>query len=126
MTAGLRALLAIAVAVGLFTSARLAWSEATVGEACPSLGSVPACYIAFGAYLLMAIGLAEKFTSGGGSGYRVRFVLGLVTAGGLALLGSAMELVQGNVCPRVGIIPMCYLSLTFCVAIGALFRQTAR
>ncbi len=126
MTASFRALLAFLVAVGLLTSSRLAWREGTVGEACPSLSSVPACYIAFAAYLLMALGLVAKFNSRDGIIYRNIFVLGLAIAGGLALFGSVMELVQGDVCPRAGVIPMCYLSLAFCAAIGLLFWHTAQ
>ena len=54
------------------------------------------------------------------------FYAGLGVAGGLALLGSALELIKGNVCPLAGSIPMCYISLAMSILIGGLFWGTAR
>ena len=54
------------------------------------------------------------------------FWLGLLAAGGLALLGSGMELAKGDVCPKAyGWLPMCYVSLAFSVLIGVLFALMA-
>jgi hypothetical protein len=51
---------------------------------------------------------------------------GLGVAGGLALLGSALELTQGNVCPLAGNIPMCFISLAMSILIGGLFWGITR
>lgn len=108
------------VGFGFFSSGRLAWLQWTTGEACPVVGSVPACYVAFAGYLGMVIGLAVVATSGE-AWARSLFYAGVGVAGGLALLGSALELVNGNVCPRAVRVPMCYISLAMSLLIGALF-----
>lgn len=111
------------VAFGFWGSGRLAWRELTTGEACPVVGSVPACYVAFAGYLAMVIGLAFVKRN---SWARKSFYAGVLIAGGLALVGSTMELVQGNVCPRVGEVPMCYLSFGMSLWIAAAFVVTTR
>lgn len=120
---GLRIFLIALVAFGTYSSGRLAWREWSTGEACPIVGSVPACYVAFVGYMFMAIALVGvskvKWLSNA-------FYTGFAIAGGLALLGSVLELVKGNVCPRVGSIPMCYISLAMSLVIGALFYFTTK
>ncbi len=108
------------VLFGLWGSTKLAWQQALAGGACPLMGPVPACYIAFASYVAMTAGLAMM---GRRDWSRRLFLVGLLGAGGLALIGSLLELVQGHVCPRAGIVPMCYLSLGFCVLIGVLFSR---
>jgi hypothetical protein len=49
------------------------------------------------------------------------FFAGLAVAGGLAMIGSILELLEGQVCPRVGTVPMCYVSLGLAALIGFLF-----
>lgn len=118
-----RGLLYLLVCFGFASSSRLAWREWTTGEACPVVGSVPACYVAFAGYLAMLIGLVVALI-----GMRLPriFYTGLVIAGGLALVGSVLELVQGNVCPRMNgtSIPMCYVSLAMSLVIGVLYRTS--
>ncbi len=113
------------VGFGFYSSARLAWRQWTTGEACPVVGSVPACYVAFAGYLAMAIGLVVAVTSGA-SWARSLFYVGVGVAGGLALFGSALELIKGNVCPRAGNVPMCYISLAMSLLIGGLFWSMTR
>ena len=52
---------------------------------------------------------------------RYAFFTGAAIAGGLALVGTILELVKGNVCPRVGAIPMCYISFAMSLLIVAMF-----
>ena len=114
------------VAIGLWSSARLSYRQYQSGEACPILGPVPACYIALAGYVMMSIGVAVAITR---MPWNLSWVfwLGLAAAGGLALLGSAMELVKGDVCPKAyGWLPMCYVSLAFSVVIGILYALTTR
>ncbi len=109
-------LLYVLIGFGLYNSSRLAWREWSNVEACPVVGSVPAYYVAFAGYLLLIVGLIGVSRI---SSMRAVFWTGLVIAGGLALVGSIMELVIGSICPRAGSIPMCYISL-----IGVLFRAS--
>jgi len=115
-----RLALAGLVLVGSWGSGRLSWRQWSVGEACPVVGSVPACYVAFAGYIGMVAGLALV---GQVAWARSLFYTGLAAAGGLALIGSGMELLRGDVCPRVGAVPTCYVSLGLSVLIGVLFWQ---
>ena len=119
----LRMVLFLLVGFGFFSSGKLAWREWTTGEACPVVGSVPACYVAFAGYLAMTVSLlvAMSFTAPWAGPL---FYTGVSVAGGLALVGSALELVKGDVCPRAGSIPMCYISFAMSILIGVLYWRT--
>ena len=121
----IRLVVFVLVGFGFYSSTRLAWRQWTTGEACPIVGSVPACYVAFAGYLAMVIGLVVAVIFGA-SWARSVFYVGVSVAGGLALFGSALELIKGNVCPRVGSIPMCYISLAMSLLIGGLFWSMTR
>ncbi len=116
----LQLVLQLLVGVGAVSSFRLAAEQWRTGEACPVIGSVPACYVAFAGYGLMVIG----FIVAKATGRRLLFRVGLGIAGGLALLGTTLELIQGNVCPRAGSVPLCYVSLAMSLAILWLFERT--
>jgi hypothetical protein len=114
------------VMLGLWSGARLSYSHYQSGEACPILGIVPACYIAFAGYLMMALALAVT-TAKPELNLSWIFWLGLLAAGGLALVGSGLELAKGDVCPKAfGWLPMCYISLAMSIVIGGLFWRTMR
>jgi hypothetical protein len=119
------ALIALVV-LGLWSSSRLAYSHYQSGEACPILGIVPACYIALAGFLMMASSVAATIARPELS-LSWMFWFGLLAAGGLALLGSGMELAKGDVCPKAyGWLPMCYVSLAFSVLIGILYALMSR
>jgi len=113
------------VGFGVWSGGRLSYQHYLSGEACPILGAVPACYVAFAGYLMMAAVLVAAL-----AGFQLPswlFWSGLAVAGGLALLGSVFELVKGNICPRAfGWLPMCYVSLAFSIAIGILYSNFTR
>ena len=114
------------VALGLSSAGRLAYSHLQSGEVCPVLGSVPACYIAVAGYLMMALALAVTTAKPEMNSAWI-FWLGLLAAGGLALIGSGLEVIEGNVCPGAfGWLPMCYVSLAFSVLTGILFAAMTR
>ena len=116
----MRIILYALVAFGVFSGGRLSYQHYLSGEACPILKVVPACYIAFAGYLAITAALVVPLLSGQSLSWL--FWAGLAVAGGLALLGSAFELINGNVCPRAfGWLPMCYVSLAFSVIIGILY-----
>ena len=114
--------LQLLVGLGAVSSFRLAAQQWKTGEACPAIGSVPACYVAFAGYGLMLLGLVlAKIT-----GRRLLFRVGLGIAGGLALFGTTLEIIHGDVCPRAGSVPLCYVSLAMSLAILWLFERTAK
>ena len=100
----------------------LSYEQFKSGEACPILGDmVPACYIAFGGYILIALGVALQIFAAGPTA-PLLFWGGMLIAGGLAAIASILELVKGDVCPvAFGSVPMCYISLAFSLVIAALF-----
>ena len=115
-------LLVAMVLFGLWGAGRLSYEQYQSGEACPVLGdTVPACYIAFGGYVLIGLGVAAYLLMGSSLGSYL-FWSGIVIAGGLAALASVLELVKGDVCPvAFGSVPMCYISLAFTALIGVLY-----
>ncbi|MDA8563343.1 hypothetical protein N9L06_02715 [Mariniblastus sp.] len=114
--------LALMVLFGLWGAGRLSYDQYLSGEACPILGDmVPACYIAFAGYILIAAGVTVSLLGIGTFGGYL-FWGGTAIAGGLAALASVLELIKGDVCPLAfGSVPMCYISLAFSVVIAVLF-----
>jgi len=110
------------VLFGLWGAGRLSYEQFQSGEACPVLGDmVPACYIAFGGYVLIAAGVAVAILASGVMGGYL-FWGGTFIAGGLAAFASVLELIKGDVCPvAFGSVPMCYISLAFSIVIAVLF-----
>lgn len=110
------------VLVGLWGAGRLSYDQFQTGEACPILGdTVPACYIALGGYLLIALGVALAIVMSGSAAANYLFWAGTIVAGGLAAMATVLELIKGDVCPKLGSVPMCYLSLAFSIVIAVLF-----
>ena len=122
-----KTILALMVLFGLRGAGNLSYQQYLSGDACPVLGDmVPACYIAFAGYILLAAGVAVSLGAFGKIGSYL-FWSGTVIAGGLAALASVLELVKGDVCPvAFGSVPMCYVSLAFSVVIALLFLVNQR
>ena len=110
------------VLFGLWGAGHLSYDQYQSGDACPVLGDmVPACYIAFGGYILIGLGVALSILKSGSTGSYL-FWGGTILAGGLAALASVLELIKGDVCPvAFGSVPMCYISLGFSIVIAVLF-----
>ena len=106
--------LAIFGIAGVAPIALQQWSGAT---ACPSLGFVPACYIALLGYSLTAISAFLKD--------RIRllvFLLGFTPILALAAVGSSFELLGQMACPRSGGgTPMCFYSLALAISLAVLY-----
>lgn len=102
--------LVVQVLCGFCGSGHLAIRHWSAKEACPLLGLIPACYVAFAAYSAVTAGVCLSFVkpSAVSSG---SVLIGVAFAAGLALTGSAFELSQGGICPKISGIPMCYISL---------------
>ena len=130
-----RIVLIAMILLGLRGAGNLSFQQYQSGEACPVLGNfIPACYIAFGGYILIAVGAILSFFPAGAGAVsmvpawgRYLFWGGTAVAGGLAALATVMELVQGSVCP-VGPagIPMCYISLAVSAVIVVMYRLSFR
>lgn len=119
----IRVALYLLVAFGVWSGGRMSYLHFQSGESCPILKVVPACYIAFAGYLLMAISLLVVVAKPG-CHLTAMFWTGLFVAGGLALIGTVFELVKGDVCPKAfGWLPMCYVSLAFSILIGVLYAM---
>ena len=99
--------------IGLFGIVPITIQHAMGIESCPMLGIVPACYVVTLAYTLTGVSMLV--------GVRLRsalFLAGWIPVFGLALLGSSMQALGNEACPRsVGNIPGCYLSLTLTISL---------
>ena len=115
------------VPIVLWGAGWLSYHQYHSGESCPVLGDmVPACYIAFGGYVLIAAGVASRLLLTGAIGGYL-FWGGTTIAGGLAAIASVLELITGGVCPvAFGSVPMCYISLAFSILIVVLFMLQSR
>lgn len=116
------------ILMGLVSAGKLTYFQYLSGDACPLLGKVPACYIAFSGYFFIALSITMKLLKSSQHGMMDKlFYLGIGIAGGLALLASVMEVIIGGVCPiAFGWLPMCYPSLLFSVIILYLYRSVAK
>ena len=114
--------LTLMVLFGLWGAGNLSYKQYLSGDACPILGDmVPACYIAFVGYILIAAGVTASLFGVNPIGAYL-FWGGTAIAGGLAALASVLELIKGDVCPvAFGSVPMCYISLAFSIIIAMLF-----
>jgi hypothetical protein len=108
----------VALAIlGVAGVAPIAFQQWTGDTACPSLGFVPACYIALLGYSLTAISafLKDKIRL-------VVFLLGFVPIAALAVMGSSFELLGQMACPRsAGGTPMCFYSLALAFSLAVLY-----
>ncbi len=122
-----RITLIVMVLFGLWGAGRLSYDQYKTGKACPILGeTVPACYVAFAGYVLIALGVVLSFPLGSSTG-RYAFWAGTAIAGGLAAFATVLESIKGDVCPvAFGSVPMCYISLAMSVLIGGLFWGMTR
>ena len=111
-----KVLLWILLALGLYGALTISYSTITGESPCPSVAGVYICYVVLLGYALMII--AQFLTP-----YkRTVFYLGWFIVFAIALLGTALEISQGNVCPQSGSgLPLCYVSLMVSAVIGILF-----
>ena len=103
--------------VGLIGVAPIAFRQAAGTVPCPALGLVPACYVVLLGYALIG---ASVFI---GVGLRTPlFAVGWVPVFSLALMGSSMEVLGYEACPRsADNIPTCFFSLALTIALIVAF-----
>ena len=81
---------------------------------CPKIAGIPACYIVFVCFVIASIShiINTSFTV-------QLFFISIGIPGLIALLGSITELTGRTICPKTASgIPMCYISLGFCVVLA--------
>jgi len=100
----------------------IAYRQAMGTAACPALGPVPACYVVLSAYALIAVSASI--------GARVNtplFLTGWIPILILALVGSGLEVLGHEACPRAAAnIPTCFLSLALAGVLIVVFRYMRR
>jgi hypothetical protein len=107
-------MLALLIFFGLWGALNVSY-DTLAGEApCPKMLHIPLCYMVSIGYLLM---LLPQFFSSLIKNNKVFYSgWGLVFV--LAIVGVSFELSIGHVCPRSEKgVPLCYLSLAYCVLI---------
>jgi hypothetical protein len=83
------------------------------GNACPTLGPIPACHVVSFAYLAMALAASIGWRK-----YKWLFSLGVTPVILLAVAGTSLELVGRPTCPRSESgWPLCYSSLVIGVSL---------
>jgi hypothetical protein len=112
-----RVLVAGFCVIGLFGIVPITYQHATGIVSCPMLGFVPACYVVTLAYSLTGASMLV-----GAELRSALFLAGWIPIFGLALLGSSMQVLGNEACPKsVGDIPGCYLSLTLTTSLILVF-----
>ncbi len=113
------------LAFGLYGALKVSYSTWTGDSPCPTVAGVYICYVVLTGYLMMVV---TQFLT---SFKAVIFYLGWIIVFGIALLGTSLEISQGNTCPKSSSgLPLCYVSLLFSAVIGisfwGLMRQSAK
>ena len=107
--------------LGLYGALNVSYTTLTGGTPCPSISGVYICYVVLAGYLMMIIAQLLKPYK------RTVFYLGWFIVFGIALLGTILEVSQGNTCPVSSSgLPLCYVSLLFSSVIGFLFWVSSR
>ena len=86
------------------------WKKKNV---CPKIAGIPACYIVFTCFLIALIShiLNTNLTN-------KIYCIGIGIPALIALIGSITEISGKTICPKTNSgIPMCYISLAFCVVL---------
>lgn len=98
-------LISVIFLFGLFATTKLAYTDFTLGNVCPKLFEIPACYIILLCFLIPFISHIFKFT--------YPYFIGTGIALIIAVYGSVMEFLNILSCPKTeSNIPMCYISFS--------------
>lgn len=118
-----RGTLGILIVVGLWSSLRLSYLTVTTTAPCPAILWIPLCYLAAIGYLSMLASQIPPFEKLKSRLFYPAWAIVFL----IATSGSSVELFVGDACPKTdGNVPMCYISLAFCVAIFTLHQLELR
>jgi len=102
-----RGLLILIAGLGSLAGARLSLHHLKLGEICPVIGPIPACYIVLLGYLCVLVAAIRPSKNGS----KQLFYFGWTPVFMLAVAGVMLELTKGNICPKgLAGIPQCYIS----------------
>lgn len=108
----------VLVLIGFLGALNVSYFNATTNNVCPHIAIIPVCYVVLAAFSMMLLSLIINQ-------YGCKqhlFIAGWGIAFLIALLGSGMEVMKGNVCPATASgLPLCFVSLALCIAIFILF-----
>jgi len=91
----------------------LVMNEWEVGNICPKIFGIPACYIVFVCFI---VALISHIVPNSKAKWVYFFFVGIVTL--IALTGTIGELIGLTKCPRTsGGTPMCFISLAICFSL---------
>ena len=114
----LRISLLALLSIGLYGALSVSYLTIMDIAACPSILNIPACYVVTAGYFLMltATFLYQKNIA------KTLFIIGWTPVLLLALIGSLLEVIYGDICPKSSIgIPLCYVSLSFAMLVALLY-----
>jgi len=96
-----------------YSSGNLSWADWHDKAECPKILTVPACYIVFFCFCMAAISHILNTPK-----MQITYFVFVGIPFFIALIGSITELAGVTVCPKTASgIPMCYISLGFCIAL---------
>lgn len=96
----------IVILIGLSGTIPLVQNEFTVGDICPKIATIPACYIILSCLILAIISHINVFKDN-----RKLYFLGVIPALSIATFGAVGNLLGYVECPKTEAgTPMCYLS----------------
>jgi len=99
----------------IYGSTGLVIDEWKVGDICPKIIGIPACYIVLFCFIGGLLSHVIPFSNGN---FFYFFFIGIVTI--IASTGTIGELTGLAECPRTeGGIPMCFISLAICISLLA-------
>lgn len=97
----------------IYGSSTLAMNEWEIGNICPKILGIPACYIVAACFVVALIGHLLPHSKGK---WIFFFFIGIVTL--IASTGTIGELTGMTKCPRTdGGTPMCFISLAICLSL---------
>jgi len=103
-------LIFLVLGIAIFGTFPLVMNEYEVGNLCPTIVGIPACYIVLTCFIVGLVSHALRR-------YSIYFVfIGIVAI--IAVIGTVGDLTGVMKCPRTDSgIPMCYISLTICTTL---------
>ena len=114
----IKVILLVLLSIGLYGALSVSYLTVTGIAPCPSVAKLPACFIVTIGYFLMLV--ATFFNNKLNAKWL--FIIGWSPVVLLALVGSLLELSQGDICPKSSMgIALCYVSLSFVIMVAALF-----
>ena len=118
----IKVILLVLLSIGLYGALSVSYLTVTGIVPCPSVAKLPACFIVTIGYFLMLVATLFSVKLNNKLNAKWLFIIGWSPVVLLALVGSLLELSQGDICPKSSMgIALCYVSLSFAIMVAALF-----